>query len=87
MTQTPDDDDLDSDDDETREWPDESDMDEDMLDDTIPCPHCKKPIHEQSEFCPHCGNYLSEEDAPNRKSLWIILGVAACVLILIYWAM
>ncbi len=40
MTQThDDDDDFDShQEDETREWPDESDMDQDMLDDTIPCP-------------------------------------------------
>ncbi len=47
---------------------------------------CKKPIHEQSEFCPHCGNYVSEEDSPSRKSLWIIVGVAACVLVIvIFW--
>jgi hypothetical protein len=42
---------------------------------TIPCPYCKRPIHEDAQRCPYCENYISEEDAPpSRKPWWILLG-------------
>jgi hypothetical protein len=78
-------------------WPDpEDDLDEDDdLDDypeededepTIPCPHCREEIHEDSQRCPACGKYISREDAPpERKPWWIILGVAACLYVVLKW--
>jgi hypothetical protein len=40
----------------------------------LPCPYCKRSIHEESQRCPYCGNYISEEDsAPARKPWWIIV--------------
>jgi hypothetical protein len=45
---------------------------------TIPCPYCHRPIHEESERCPHCGEYISVEDVPAaRKPWWLLVGVAA----------
>ncbi len=53
---------------------------------TIPCPYCRIPIHEESQRCPHCGNYISEEDSPpNRKPWWLILGVLACLYAVYRW--
>ena len=53
-------------------------------DTTIPCPYCRRPIYEDSQRCPHCGNYISEEDAPAaRKPWWIIVG-ALLVLYVVY---
>jgi hypothetical protein len=46
---------------------------------TIPCPYCRRAIHEDSERCPYCERYISREDAPARKPWWIILGVVACL--------
>jgi hypothetical protein len=47
-----------------------TDDDEGFDDTTIPCPCC----HESPRY-PHCGNYISEEDAPpGRKPWWIIAG-------------
>ncbi|MGO8690656.1 MAG: hypothetical protein ACLQLG_13620 [Thermoguttaceae bacterium] len=44
-------------------------------DGTVPCPSCGRPIYEDSPRCPHCGNYISEEDPPPaRKPWWIIVG-------------
>ena len=31
-------------------------------------PHCKRPIDEDSQRCPHCGNYISEEDVAQTSS-------------------
>jgi len=39
------------------DWGNAGDDDEEP---TIPCPHCKRQIHEESQRCPYCGDYLSE---------------------------
>lgn len=67
--------DDDRDDDFDPEGPDPSEMDpEDGLE-VFDCPKCGKPVHEQSEWCPHCGTYLTEEDkSPPPK--WIVIGAA-----------
>ena len=67
------------------EAPDPSDTDADIDDDTEPCPHCRRLIHELSDFCPHCGQYITLEEPPMRKQWWIILAVAACILIVLLW--
>ncbi len=69
------------------ELPNESDLDpDDEYAETIPCPKCRKPIYEQSEFCPHCGIYLSVETMSPKKPLWLIVAVIICLaIILICW--
>ena len=53
---------------------------------TMPCPHCKRPIHEDAERCPYCEQYISAEDAPSpHKPWWIVLGVLLCFIILYLW--
>ncbi len=57
-------------------------------DDTVPCPYCKRPIYEDSERCSHCGNYLSDEDAPpTRPALWILIGAVAALGVAVLWAL
>jgi hypothetical protein len=66
--------------------PEEEDHDADEDDDEIPCPYCGREIHEDSERCPYCARYISKEDAPPaRKPWWIILGVVACLYVVIRW--
>ena len=67
-------------------------MDEDVWDGdedeeaTVPCPYCRCPMHEDSTRCPHCGNYISDEDAvPARKPWWIILGVVLALYVVYRW--
>jgi hypothetical protein len=70
---------------------DEDDWDEDEYDDgeeepTVPCPHCRREIHEESQRCPYCGNYISDEyTAPARKPWWIIMGVLLVSYIVYRW--
>jgi hypothetical protein len=65
---------------------DEDEWDDDEDEATIPCPHCKREIHEDSQRCPFCENYLSEEDAPRpRKPWWLIIGVLICLYLVYRW--
>ena len=74
-----------------RELPDSSDMDdpddEDVAE-TVPCPHCRRPVYESAERCNHCGRYLSEEDTPRHHPKWLVLGVVLClVIVLLVWVL
>jgi hypothetical protein len=76
--------------DEAPDWESE-DLDElDAIDDddeepTIPCPHCRREIHEDSQRCPYCESYISTEDAPVRKPWWLVLGVGVCLYVVYRW--
>ena len=53
---------------------------------TIPCPGCRREIHEESQRCPYCGQYILEEDvSAGRKPWWIILGVLLALLVIWSW--
>jgi hypothetical protein len=63
----------------------EGDSDDDESE-TVPCPYCKRPIHEDAERCPYCESYISREDAPpSRKPWWILLGVGLCLFAVYRW--
>jgi len=67
-------------------WNDDEDQEEGDEDTTIPCPYCRHPIYEDSQRCPHCGNYISEEDAPAaRKPWWIIVGALLGLYVVYRW--
>jgi predicted nucleic acid-binding Zn ribbon protein len=54
---------------------------------TVECPYCRAEIHEDSQRCPRCGEYISAEDAaPSaRKPWWLILGVIVCLYVVYLW--
>lgn len=66
-------------------WDDDEDREDDDDDETVPCPHCRASVYEDAERCPHCGTYLSREDAPWSKPAWIVVGVAVCLGIVAWW--
>jgi len=49
----------------------------------LPCPNCMAVIHEETQQCPRCGEYLSAAHF-NRKPLWMVLGVLICVGLIVY---
>jgi hypothetical protein len=55
--------------------------------DTMPCPRCGKQIYDESERCPYCESYLSEEDdaQPVRKPWWIIVCALLCLYAVYRW--
>jgi hypothetical protein len=78
-----DDDDADLDD---SEYPEPDPEDEDRVE-TVPCPYCRRPVYEDAERCPECGNYLSREDVPARHPPWLVLGAIVCLLIVLGWVL
>ncbi len=77
------------DDDSVDEDPLEADQDSSNADDvepTLPCPFCKKPIHEDADVCPRCGNFVGGYDAPRPRVpplVWI--GVVLAGLCILTW--
>jgi hypothetical protein len=64
----------------------DDDWDEEDEEPTIPCPYCRRQIHEDSQRCPYCEQYISEEDAvPTRKPWWIIIGVLLVLYVIYRW--
>ena len=60
--------------------------DYDEVEPTIDCPYCQAEIHEDSQRCPFCENYLSREDSPSqRRPLWLIVGVVICLILVLLW--
>jgi hypothetical protein len=53
---------------------------------TVPCPYCRREIHEDAQRCPYCENYISQEDAPpTRKPWWIIIGILLALYAVYRW--
>ena len=54
--------------------------DDDQEDDrTVPCPHCRQPVFEDSPRCSACGNYLSDSDFRKRPSKWMTIIVVILI--------
>ena len=71
----------DGDDLDSHKWDDNGDDEP-----TVPCPYCRREIFEDSVRCPHCGEYLSEEDSPaGAKPWWIVVGVLLCLAAVWVW--
>jgi hypothetical protein len=67
------------------EWEDNFDTDPEE-EPTVPCPHCRRQIHEDAQRCPYCEHYLSDEETtPGHKPWWIIAGVLACLYVVYRW--
>lgn len=49
------------------------------------CPHCRKLISEETEQCPHCGQYIVPSQHLS-KPLWIVIVAVLLVLLMIMFA-
>jgi hypothetical protein len=68
-------------------YDDNEDEPDDGADDgTVPCPYCRAAVYEDAERCPHCGNYISREDAPSGLPLWMKLTALVCLVAAVLWA-
>jgi hypothetical protein len=78
--------------DDEEDWDSDGDAsdsaDDEDEDTTVPCPHCRKHIHEDAVRCPYCENYISREDElGHRRSKWFYVVLALCLVIAVGWAL
>ncbi len=53
---------------------------------TLPCPFCRREIHEEAERCPYCEQCISDEDRRRgAKPWWIVIGVVLCLVMMLWW--
>jgi len=76
---------IDDEDDANDDWedPDLAEQDEHDDPEQIPCPFCHKPVAENAEICPHCGNFMFSEDAPSPRTpawKWLVVMVLVAML-------
>ncbi len=58
-----------------REWPDRADCTpEDAEPDEVSCPHCRNLIYEETEQCPHCGEWVVKPRF-SRGAAWGLVAV------------
>ena len=57
----------------------------DDVEESIRCPFCKKPIHENADVCNHCGNFVGGADAPRHLPVLIWVGVTLAALCVLVW--
>lgn len=60
---------------------DEWTEDEDSSDDLMECPSCRREVHEDTQQCPHCGDWIEPVyPGERRKRRWWIVAVALLIL-------
>ena len=53
----------------------------DPEDDVLACPSCRATVHEDTQQCPHCGDWITPVD-PQHRSRRLVAVVVALLLIL-----
>lgn len=63
-------------------WNDEADEDwiedeGDDEDDVLTCPSCRESVHEDTQKCPHCGDWITPvyPGVAMKKKVWLIVAV------------
>ncbi len=68
--------------DDDRELPDPSDMDDHDEPDLIPCPNCRRMINEDADWCHHCKQYVVNETGSGGKFKVIVVVVILATMVL-----
>lgn len=61
------------------EWVD--DEDDDSIDDLLVCPNCRTDVHEDTQQCPHCGDWITPIYPSESAKQWIWKAVALLVIL------
>jgi len=61
------------------EWVDEEEDDD--FDELLLCPNCRKDVHEDTQQCPYCGDWITPVYSGEAKKLWIWKIVAVLILL------
>ena len=76
----------------SEEWVDEGDEDwvdeEDGggEDDLLACPSCSEEVHEDTQQCPHCGDWITPVDPKSevKRVIWIVAALLVVLSMILY---
>jgi hypothetical protein len=55
---------------------------------TVPCPECGKPVYEQADRCPNCGNFIIAGNPTQRQPRWVlVVAILMIFVVLVVWAL
>ncbi len=65
------------------DWEDEDWIEDDGgdCDDVLACPTCERLVHEDTQQCPHCGDWITPID-PSHRTKKLLVSVVVVLLIL-----
>ena len=74
------------DEDEQDQWTPDTDQDYDPDGDQLPCPSCGAMVYDDTDRCPHCGDWIMPLAASARsgRTIWIIAAVLAIIGMLLW---
>ncbi|HUU83671.1 MAG TPA: hypothetical protein VM243_09225 [Phycisphaerae bacterium] len=75
------------DDDEEQDWTPDLDEEQDSEADQLPCPSCGAMVYDDTDRCPHCGDWIMplSASAGSRSGIWIVAALLAIIGLLV-WA-
>lgn len=75
-------------DDPSAEWEAEEADAGDSSGDIMICPSCRKRVHEETQKCPHCGDWIEPAypESRKRRFLWF-LAVGLMILLMLFIAL
>ena len=68
-------------------WDDEADEEwvEDEAEDSdanlLACPSCRQSVHEDTQQCPHCGDWITPTDLSGRAGQWVWVAVVVLLIL------
>ena len=70
-------------DDQDQEWEEAefAEEEDDPEADLMQCPSCHKPVHEDTQKCPHCGDWIIPATAPSSSKNLIVLVVIVLLIV------
>ena len=69
-----------------QEWEAEFGEFQDAEPELLPCPSCGVEVYEETQRCPHCGEWITPlaASARSRSRLWIIAAILALIAIIAF---
>lgn len=60
------------------EWVEEDETSDELL----VCPSCRRDVHEDTQQCPHCGDWITPEYPSGSTKRWVYVVVALLLVLL-----
>jgi predicted nucleic acid-binding Zn ribbon protein len=83
-------DDFEEDDDDASDDPLPQDMDDDDVESALPmmsCPHCRGAVVEDTQQCPHCGEWITAVERRGGRGWLYIFAILLMLGIVLMWSL